>query len=109
MAVDKTTTKVITGKVRLSYAKIWEAEPDDNGILWFSTSVLIPKSDKETLRKIKAAVDAAIEQGKSKWGGKIPSGLKKPLHDGDDRLFLYRRRLLKAHRLYSPQHLCGQL
>jgi hypothetical protein len=83
MANDNQATKVITGKVRLSYAKIWEPEPDDNGVLWFSTSILIPKSDKETLRKIKAAVDAAIEQGKSKWGGKIPSNLKKPLRDGD--------------------------
>jgi hypothetical protein len=85
MPIDNTATKVITGKVRLSYVKIWEAEPDDNGTLWFSSAILIPKSDKETLRKIKACVDAAIEQGKSnKWGGKIPPNLKKPLRDGDE-------------------------
>ena len=84
MAIDNQATKVITGKVRLSYTKVWEAEPDDNGILWFGTAILIPKSDKETLRKIKASVDAATEAGKSKWGGKIPPNLKKPLRDGDD-------------------------
>ncbi|MBO8164679.1 MAG: DUF2815 family protein [Brevibacillus sp.] len=84
MAIDHQATKVITGKVRLSYAKVWEPEPDDNGNLWYSTSILIPKSDKETLRKIKAAVEAAIEHGRSKWGGKIPPNLKKPLRDGDE-------------------------
>lgn len=82
--MPEVSTKIVTGKVRLSYAKIWEPAPDDNGVLWFSTAVLIPKSDKETLRKIKAAVDEAVEQGKSKWGGKIPSNLKKPLRDGDE-------------------------
>lgn len=81
---DNQPTKVITGKVRLSYAKVWEPEADKKGELWYSTAVLIPKSDKETLRKIKAAVDAAAEQGKSIWGGKIPANLKKPLRDGDE-------------------------
>ncbi|ASJ57524.1 hypothetical protein BP422_12130 [Brevibacillus formosus] len=84
MAIDNTSTKVITGKVRLSYAKVWEPEENDQGVLMYSTSILIPKSDKETLRKIKAAVDAAVAQGKSKWGGKIPANLKKPLRDGDE-------------------------
>ncbi|MBH0328249.1 hypothetical protein ABH14_00265 [Brevibacillus brevis] len=78
-------TKVVTGKVRLSYAKIWEPEENDQGVLMYSTSVLIPKSDTATLEKIKAAVKAAAEEGKSsKWGGKMPSNLKKPLRDGDE-------------------------
>jgi hypothetical protein len=82
---DNQATKVITGKVRLSYCHIFEPRPDDNGEEKYSCSILIPKSDKETLRKIKAAVEAAIEQGKtSKWGGKVPANLKKPLRDGDE-------------------------
>lgn len=84
MAIDNQTTKVITGKVRLSYCHIFEPQQDDQGQDKYSTAILIPKSDKETLRKIKAAVDAAIELGKSKWGGKIPPNLKKPLRDGDE-------------------------
>lgn len=84
MAIDNNTTKVITGKVRLSYVHIFEPQQDDQGNDKYSTAILIPKSDKETLRKIKAAVDAAIELGKSKWGGKIPANLKKPLRDGDE-------------------------
>lgn len=84
MAINNNTTKVITGKVRLSYVHIFEPQQDDQGNDKYSTAILIPKSDKETLRKIKAAVDAAIELGKSKWGGKIPANLKKPLRDGDE-------------------------
>ncbi|OCZ54335.1 DUF2815 family protein [Dehalobacter sp. TeCB1] len=77
-------TKVITGKVRLSYAHIFEPQAIDGGDEKYSTAILIPKSDKETLHKIKAAVDAAIELGKSKWNGKVPGNLKKPLRDGDE-------------------------
>lgn len=84
MSTDNNSTKVITGKVRLSYVHIFEPQPDDQGKDKYSTAILIPKSDKETLRKIKAAVDAAIELGKSKWGGKVPANLKKPLRDGDE-------------------------
>jgi len=84
MAIDNQATKVITGKVRLSYCHIFEPRPDDDGNEKYSCSILIPKSDKETLRKIKAAVDAAVELGKSKWGGKVPANLKKPLRDGDE-------------------------
>jgi len=82
---ENQATKVITGKVRLSYVHLFEPRPDDDGNEKYSCSILIPKDDKETLRKIKAAVEAAIEQGKtSKWGGKIPANLKKPLRDGDE-------------------------
>ncbi|TWH46356.1 DUF2815 family protein [Sporomusa sp. KB1] len=78
------TTKVITGRVRLSYASIFTPKKDDQDEEKYSTAILIPKTDKETLRRIKAAVDAAKEMGKSKWGGKIPSNIKTPLRDGDE-------------------------
>lgn len=81
---DNTTTKVITGKVRLSYTHVFEPQINDSGKEQYGTAILIPKTDKETLRKIKAAIEAAIEQGKAKWGGKIPHNLKKPLRDGDE-------------------------
>jgi hypothetical protein len=84
MAIDNQATKVITGKVRLSYTHIFEPQSIDGGDEKYSTAILIPKSDKETLRKIKAAVDAAKELGKSKWGGKIPTNCKLPLRDGDE-------------------------
>lgn len=84
MANGSLETKVVTGKVRLSYAKIWEPEPDDNGIEWYSTAILIPKEDKETLRKIKAVVDALKEQAKAKYNGKLPKDFHTPLRDGDE-------------------------
>ncbi len=78
------TTKVVTGQARFSYLHIWEPSSingsDDKK---YSASLLIPKTDTKTLAKIDNAVKAAIEQGKSKWGGKIPANLKKPLRDGD--------------------------
>lgn len=81
------TTKVVTGKVRLSYAKVWEPESQNEGEdKKFSTAILIPKSDTATIEKIKAAIELAKEHGKSKVAdknGKIPANLKTPLRDGD--------------------------
>ncbi|MEG1497561.1 MAG: DUF2815 family protein [Clostridiales bacterium] len=85
MANDNSATKVITGKVRLSYAHLFKPQAKEEGAdKKYSSAILIPKEDKETLQKIKTAVDAAKEQGRSsKWDGKIPSNCKLPLHDGD--------------------------
>lgn len=77
-------TKVITGKVRLSYAKVWEPEEDDFGNSWYSTAILVPKEDKETLRKIKTVIDALKEQAKAKYNGKLPKDFHIPLRDGDE-------------------------
>jgi len=85
MANDNNSTKVITGKVRLSYAHIFQPQSINGGDEKYSVSILIPKEDKETLRKIKEAVEVAKELGKNnKWGGKIPVNLKLPLRDGDE-------------------------
>lgn len=78
------STKVVTGLVRFSYLHIWEAVAIEEGQdKKYSASLIIPKSDKETLAKIKAAIAAATEAGKAKFGGKIPANLKTPLRDGD--------------------------
>ena len=79
------TTKVVTGKVRLSYAHLFKPVAVEEGQdPKYSVCLLIPKSDKETLRKIKTAVDAAKAQGASLWNGKVPANLKTPLRDGDE-------------------------
>lgn len=85
MAIDNQTTKVITGKVRLSYTHIFAPQSIDGGDEKYSTAILIPKSDKETIKRIQAATEAAKELGKSKWGGKIPANCKTPLWDGDEK------------------------
>lgn len=79
-------TKVITGvNTRLSYFHGWEPVSINGGKERYSVSVLIPKSDTETLKAIEVAVDAAIEEGIAKFGGKKPnkSAIKLPLRDGD--------------------------
>ena len=78
-------TKVITGIVRLSYANVWEPKSINGGAEKYSVSLIIPKTDTKTIAAINAAVDAAIEEGKGKFGGKVPNkaALKLPLRDGD--------------------------
>lgn len=78
------TTNVKTGKVRLSYAKIWHPETEEGKKPKYSTAILIPKTDTVTIAAIESAVEAAKEIGKKMWGGKIPKKLKTPLRDGDE-------------------------
>lgn len=81
----KNPTKVVTGVVRLSYANVWEPKSVNGGTAKYSVSLIIPKSDTKTIEAINKAIDAAIEEGKGKFGGKVPnrSALKLPLRDGD--------------------------
>ena len=79
-------TKVITGiNTRLSYFHGWEPVSINGGEPKYSVSVLIPKTDKAIVDAISRAVDAAIEEGVAKFGGKKPNkaALKMPLRDGD--------------------------
>ncbi len=80
--------KVITGVCRLSYANIWQAKSINGGAPKYSASILIPKSDTKTLAKVKAAIQAAYEEGEGKLKGNgktAPSlaSLKTPFRDGD--------------------------
>ena len=78
------STKVITGKVRFSYCHVFEPAAISEGQEpKYSVSIIIPKSDKVTLDKINKAIEEAKQEGKTKFGGKIPGVLKLPLRDGD--------------------------
>lgn len=81
----KNKTKVVTGTVRLSYEHVWEPASINGGEEKYSASLIIPKSDKATVNAIQKAVDAAIEEGLAKFGGKKPNNaaIKLPLRDGD--------------------------
>ena len=85
MANQNNSTKVVTGKVRLSYANVWEPTSVNGGTPKYSVSLIIPKTDTRTIDMINAAVDNAIKQGAAKFGGKVPNkaALKLPLRDGD--------------------------
>ena len=80
----KTATQVVTGVVRLSYLNVFKpraaAEGQDEK---YSACLLIPKTDKETVRAIRAACEAARLGSAALYGGKVPEKLKLPIHDGD--------------------------
>jgi hypothetical protein len=55
-------TKVITGKVRLSYVNIFRSRAFREGQdAKYSICLLIPKEDKAGIAKIRAAMDAAMD------------------------------------------------
>ena len=89
MAKFNNPMKVITGpNTRWSYANVWQAKAINGGTPKFSVSLIIPKSDTKTVEKIKAAIQAAYQEGEGKLKGNgkaVPplSALKTPLRDGD--------------------------
>lgn len=79
------STKVVTGKVRFSYANVWVPTSVEEGQeKKYNVSILIPKKDKETLAKITKAIDAEAEALKTANGGKLPKDWHYPLRDGDE-------------------------
>ena len=89
MSANVNPTKVITGRdTSWSYANVWEPVSINGGTPKYSVSLIIPKNDEATIRKIKAAIEAAYKEGEAKLKGNgktIPplTSLKTPLRDGD--------------------------
>lgn len=78
-------TQITTGKVRFSYCNLFEPRPTDDGSEpKYSVTLLIDKTDKYTINKIKTAINAAKANWSEKNGDKkLPSDLKSTIHDGD--------------------------
>lgn len=89
MAEAKKTnpTHLVTGLVRLSYLNAHTPRKDEENPdrEQFGVQLLIPKTDKETIAKINAAIEAVKADPKSvaKWGSKWLASFKQPLRDGD--------------------------
>ena len=67
MAKYVNPTKVITGKnTRFSYLVVNEPKAINGGTPRYSVSLIIPKTDTITIEKVKAAIQAAYEEGQSK-------------------------------------------
>jgi len=78
------TTKMNTGLVRASYLNVITPRANEGGTAKYSVALLIPKTDTETIRKIKECIKAAIQADKE--GSNHLKGVanpKNPLHDGD--------------------------
>lgn len=71
------------GKIRSSYVNVFSPKKNDlSGNEEYSLMLLIPKSDKETIDSLKAAIKDAVGR---KWGDKRPpNNLRFPLRDGDE-------------------------
>lgn len=83
-------TRFTTGKARLTYAFLWtprsaSEDSDDQKGKKYSASVLIPKTDQQTIERFNIAFQHAVALGQQKgfWGASLPSSFKFPLRDGD--------------------------
>ena len=78
------STKVVTGKVRLSFCQLFEPKSVGGSAPKYSVTLLIPKTDATTLGKIKAAITEAADKFRQKNGAAaLPANPIHPLHDGD--------------------------
>jgi len=78
-------SKVMTGEVRLSYCNLIKPRaPQQGGKEKYSVTILIPKSDTNTMADIQQSIAAAVENGVAKtWNGQRPPQPKTPIWDGD--------------------------
>lgn len=78
-------TNVTTGEVRLSYVHLFRPYAAMQGQEEkYSCTVLVPKTDQETMGRINAAIEAAKQKGISeKWNGQCPPIVPVPVYDGD--------------------------
>lgn len=76
---------VTTGKVRMSYVHLFKPYAYQPGQEEkYQVTVLVPKSDADTMARISAAIEAAKQRGVSdKWNGQCPPILQTPVYDGD--------------------------
>ena len=83
MAAKSAKTKFVTGKVRFSFVHVFEPAETLNGSLKYSASILIPKSDKDTVARFNKAFDETKQANAAFFGGSVPKALKGGLRDGD--------------------------
>ena len=76
--------KVITGKVRFSYAHVFEPKAQNGGEEKYSATLLIPKSDTVTYNNIINALNKTLDEAiPNVFGGVKPAAPKFPIYDGD--------------------------
>lgn len=93
------STKFVTGKVRLAWAQVFE--PNEHGK--YNVTVLVPKSDKETIAKLEKAIEAvkALPKSTQTWGGKFLAAFKVPMRDGDTEVDTDLKPEYKGHYFFS--------
>lgn len=78
-------TNVTTGEVRLSYVHLFKPHAFQAGQEEkYGCTVLVSKSDTDTMNRIHAAIEAAKQRGiTEKWNGQCPPMIPTPMNDGD--------------------------
>lgn len=78
---------VLTGECRLSYVHLLKPHAATKGAAEkYSVTILVPKTDTQTLQEIQRAINWAIEDGVArKWNGVRPPMIPRPIYDGDDK------------------------
>ncbi len=99
MAEAAGSTRFVTGKVRLAWAQVFE--PNEHGK--YQVTVLVPKSDKETIAKLEKAIEAvkALPKSARTWGGKYLASFKIPMRDGDTEVDTELKPEYKGHYFFS--------
>lgn len=78
---------MITAEMIISYPNLFEAKANPSGVMKFSCSLLIDKTDKKGVAAIEAEIEKAKARGLDKvWQNKMPHFRYKPLRDGDEEL-----------------------
>lgn len=96
-------TKVVTGEVRLAYVHVFEPySMNEDEEPRYSVVLLVPKTDTDTIAKLREAQKNALENGKSKtFGGKIPADWKSTIRDGDEDADLDKNPEYAGHLYFS--------
>lgn len=68
---------------RFAYLNCWRPVSVYGGQK-YSLLALIPKEDKETVEEIRNVIDYVKEKSVDKWGGRMLTNFRNPLHDGDE-------------------------
>ena len=78
-------TNVTTGEVRCSYVHLMKPYAHQPGAdEKYSVTVLVPKTDRDTVSRIQTAIEAAKKKGADgNWNGVIPPIVATPFYDGD--------------------------
>lgn len=74
---------VVLTNVRLSYTHLDQPHSQNGGEAKFSSTILVPKYPADNRAKIDAAIRAATEKAREKFGASFPAQPKVSVHDGD--------------------------
>lgn len=74
---------IVLNNVRLSYAHLTQPYSQNGNDPKYSATILVPKVPADNRAKIDAAIRAATEKARTKFGAAFPAQPKISVHDGD--------------------------